>query len=322
MGTIKTGGERTYAYDANALYTSDNLREMSQEMISTLKRDPLVGKLDELFGKGQRPLKKIGIIIFETRLQPTLDGLAGKNQIYLSESGKQIMTENMLRIWEQSIRTLSPEVDFVPASKIKKAKSFPQYGVAQKDFINSERSSLAPDDIFFLESGKKTTTATTLNPRGMRDASFLLVPASELMGGPKWSEHNKHFLNDVVKELNLDAALIAMSEVSWTAAHIDKHSGEFIPEEVKVKIKSSILLPLSHYHQRLENLDRSERPNVSLCYRTYESQLNVPVVISLPSESRNFDMIERELLVPMYKTYKDLSQMILLRMSEDLKKTW
>jgi hypothetical protein len=322
MGTIKSGGDKVYVYDAASTYTSDDLKELSSKVVVTSKRDPRVGKLDELFGPNQKPLKKIGIVIFESSIQPTRGGLAGNNHIYMNEAGKQILTENLLSVWEQSIKLLSPEVEYVPTSKIKKAKGFHEYGQAEDNYVLSKRSTLAPDDIFFLESGKKTTTTTVLNARGMRDMSFVLVPAYELMEGPKWSEHNKHFVNDVAKSLKLDAVIIVMNELSWTAAHTDKHSGEFHPEEIKVKIKASTLVPLHSYHERLEALKSNEKPGVTLCYRAYTTELNIPALISLPVESRNFSSIQNELLGPMLKTYKDASLMTIMSITEDLKKTW
>jgi hypothetical protein len=322
MGTIKSGGDHSYVYDAGSLYSRDNLKELSSKLVTTAQRDPQVGTLAELFGPLQKPLKRVGIVIFESQIQPTRDGLAGKNHIYLSEVGKQILTENLLSVWEQSISILNPELNYLPTAKIKKASAFYQYGSSQEDYVKSKRSSLAPDDIFFLESGKRTTTTTLLNPRGMRDMSFVLVPAYEMMGGPKWSEHNKHFLNDVSKALKLDAVIIVMNELSWTAAHTDKHSGEHYPEELKVKIKASTLIPLHLYHERLEKLKRNEKPNLTLCYRAYQAELNMPANISLPAEKRNFSAIEDELLSPLLKSYKDLSQMTIMTMMEDLKKTW
>ena len=322
MGTIKSGGDKVYVYDPASTYTSDDLKELSSKIVVTSKRDPQVGKLDDLFGSKQKPLKRVGIIIFESSIQPTRGGLAGNNEIYLNEAGKQILTENLLSVWEQSIKLLAPELDYVPTAKIKKARGFHEYGQPEDDFIRSKRSTLAPDDIFFLESGKKTTTTTVVNARGMRDMSFVLVPAYELMEGPKWSEHNKHFVNDVAKDLKLDAVIIVMNELSWTAAHTDKHSGEFHPEEIKVKIKASTLIPLHLYHERLENLKMNEKPGVTLCYRAYTTELDIPALISLPNESKNFTSIQEELLTPMLKTYKDASLMTIMSITEDLKKTW
>ena len=279
MNTIKSGGERSYVYDAQSLYTRADLSDLSNQVVETSKRDPHIGKLDNLFSKKQAPLKRIGIIVFESEIQPTRGGLAGNNLIYVSESGKQILTESFLNIWEQSLKILAPELDYVSTHEIKKAKTFHQYGLPEENFVKTQRTSLAPDDMFYLESGKKTTSTTVVNPRGMRDVSFLLVPATKLMGGPKWSEHNKHFLNDVAKNLKLDAAIIVMSEISWTAAHTDKHSGEFIPEEANLKIKASTLVPLFRYHERLEKLHINEKPNITLAYRAYEAKMSIPVFI-------------------------------------------
>lgn len=322
MNVIKSGGERPYAYDAGSEYMKEDLNELSKQVVETSKRDPHIGKLDKLFSKKQPPLKSVGILVFESEIQPTRGGLAGKDLVYLSESGKQILTESFLEIWEQSLKLLGPKLDYVPVSDIKKSKSFHQYGLPEENFVKTQRSSLAPDDIFFLESGKKTPTTTVVNPRGMRDVSFLLVPAYELMGGPKWSEHNKHFVNDVVKELKLDAVIIVMSELSWTAAHTDKHSGEFIPEELNVEIKASTLVPLTRYHERLEKLHINEKPNITLAYRSYNADISIPVLLSVPEDMKTYETIEKELISPMLKTYKDLSQMMIMRILSDLKKTW
>lgn len=322
MNTIKSGGEKPYVYDVKTEYTSEALDELSPQLVETSKRDPHIGKLDSLFSKKQSPLKRVGIVVFESRIQQTLDGLAGQNLVYLSESGKQILTESFLSIWEQSIKLLSPDLDYVPTSKIKKTIPFHQYGQPEENFVKVQRSSLAPDDIFFLEKGKKTTMTSILNARGMRDVSFLLVPAYELMAGPKWSEHNKHFVNDVAKSLNLDAVIIVMSDVSWTASHTDKHSGEFIPEEISVEVKASTLIPLFRYHERLTKLHINEKPNLTLAYRAYNAEVKIPANISVPEGEKNFSTIEKQVLSPMLKTYKDVSQMMILRIAHDLQKTW
>lgn len=322
MGTVKTGGQDSYLYDQKREYTAEEIKEFSPKVVQTSMREPQVGKLSELFGKGQKPLKRVGLVIFESEIQPTREGLAKKNFVYLSEAGKQIMTENLLEIFEKSMGLLASDIDFVEASKFIPTKAFNQYGLAEDDYVLAKRDHLAPDDIFFLEPGKKTTTTTILNPRGMRDMSFLLVPAFEMMGGPKWSEQNKQFLNDIAKEMNLDAVIIAMSEVRWTAAHTDKHSGEHYPEEIKVKLRTATLIPLTRYHERLEKIGNKEKPNVTLCYRNYESEIRIPATIAAPVEEQNFETINREILLPAFKTYKDLAQMTVLRLAEDLKATW
>lgn len=322
MGTIKSGGERKYLYDVHSDYTSENLRELYPQVVVTSVREPKVGKLEDLFGKGQKPLKRVGIVIFESLIQPTRGGLAGNDQVYLSESGKQLLTEKLLSVWEEVFGIVAPQLDYVSLNTVKTSPSFTKYGLAEKDYVHSDRAALAPDDIFFLESGRKTTMTSLVNPRGSRDMSFVLVPATELMSGPKWSEHQKHFLNDLSKELKLDALIIVMSELSWTSAHTDKHSGVVFPEEMIVKIKASTLVPLHSYRERLEKLKVKDAPSVTLAYRTYEAEIRNPIFISVPEEQKNFATIETEILSPLLKTYKDLSIMTIMKLSDDLKKTW
>jgi hypothetical protein len=319
---IRTGGHKSYSYISDHDYTFNELKDMSQDHISTLQRDPHEAPLSKLFTPGLLPIRKIGIIVFETEIQPTRGGLSGKNHIYLSNAGKQIMTENFLKIWEESFSTFSSDIKFVPTSQIKLIKPFHLYGTLEEDFIQSERTVLAPDDIFYLDSGKNVSTTSLMNPRGMRDISLILIPASELLGGPKWSEHGKHFINDVTKELNLDAVLNIVSYVSWTAAHTDKHSGQLIPEEINLELKASVLIPLSEYHRRLNQLNLREEPGVTVCYRKYESEIKIPINISSQNNVKNFDTISKELLSPLMKTYKDFSQMTMMRIKEDLNKTW
>jgi hypothetical protein len=322
MGVVKTGGERTYVYDVSNEYGLEDLKELSPHMITTMSRDPYKGKLEDLFSKKQKPIKRVGILVFETTLQPTRGGLSTEDKIFMSEQGKQLLTERLLAIWEQSFPILGEGVDYVKVSKIKTSKAFKADGFKVEDYIQSKRSALAPDDIFFLPLGKKTAIPTTLNPRGMRDFSLALVPATELMSGPKFSEHAKHTLNDVAKELNLDAMIIVMSRINWTASRIDKHSGEIIPEQVVIRLEASTLVPLSEYHERMKKLGESrDLPNTTVAYRAYESTLKIPVLISVPEELHTFEFIETELLNPALKTYNDLSQMLQLRIIEDLKKT-
>jgi hypothetical protein len=322
MGTLKRGGLDSYLYDHKKDYTLKELNELAPQIIQTSFREPMVGKQIQLFNQGQKPLKRVGLVIFESEIQPTREGLSKNNFVYLNEAGKQLLTENLLSIFEESMRGLAPEIEFLSGKSFISSKSFTSYGVAEDDFVVGQRNQLSWDDIFYLPSGKKTTMTTILNPRGMRDMSFLLVPAFDLMGGPKWSEHNKHFLNDVAKEFNLDAVILAMSQLKWTAAHIDKHSGENIPEELSIKLKTAILVPLSRYHDRLEKIGVKDKPNITVCYRNYESDIKFPARISVPENDQTFETITNEILLPAFKTYKDLAQMTVLQMSNDLKATW
>lgn len=322
MGVLKEGGDRAYTYDVFSDYTSEDLVHKAPLVVATSQREPMKGKLADLFSKKQAPLKRVGIIVFESVLQPTRSGLTNFDLVYMSAQGKQLLTEKLLKIWDQSFPILGSEIVYVPTSKIKKSKALTHWGSAVSDQIKAKRDKLMPDDIFYMPSGKEVTMLTTLNARGMRDLSLALVPASELMQGPKFSEHMKHAVNELSKELSLDAVLVVMSQISWSAAHIDKHSQEILPEEMKLQIQATTLVPFTGYHKRLEVIgEKRDLPVINVAFRTYEAELKVPVLITVPEEERSFEQIEKELLTPMLKTYNDLAHMVQLRIIEDLKST-
>ena len=322
LGVKKSGGESPYIYDVLTQYNLEDLKSLAPHLVTTLRRDPQQGKLDDLFSKTQTPVKRIGILVFESMIQPTVSGLSNEDKIFLSAQGKQLLTERLLSIWEQSLPLLGAGIEYVKVSKIKKSQAFKTDGSSVEDYVKTKRQSLAADDIFFLPPGKEITMATVLNPRGMRDLSLAFVPASELMAGPKFSEHAKHTLNDVAKELNLDAMIVVMNKIHWTASRIDKHSGEMVQEKVVININASVLVPLSRYHARMNKLGvKRDLPKTTIAFRSYESTLNIPVLISVPEDLQNFQYIEKELLNPAIKTYNDLSQMVVLRIIDDLQKT-
>ena len=323
LGVTKKGGDKTYIYDVTHDYSTEELNAHASQIVVTSRRDPQNGKLDELFSKKQPPLKRVGILVFETLIQPTRSGMSNEDRVFLSAAGKQLWTEKLLGQWEQSLPILGTDhIEYIKISAIKKAKSFQLDGMDVTDEILSKRDALAPDDIFFLPKGKLTTSTSLLNPRGMRDLSLALVPAAELMSGPKFSEHAKHTVNDVAKELKLDAVIIVMSDLNWTSAHTDKHSGEVFPEVANIHIKSSILIPLSSYHERLKATGESRVfPKITVAYRTYETSVKIPVTISVDEKEQTFDYLEKNLILPVTKTYNDLSHMIQIQMVSDLKKT-
>src|SRR6478735_4247724 len=84
LGVNKSGGDQIYVYRPNTEYTIEELKELAPHVVSTQMREPYKGKLDALFSKTQKPLKRVGILIFETTIQPTRSGLANENLIFLS----------------------------------------------------------------------------------------------------------------------------------------------------------------------------------------------------------------------------------------------
>lgn len=318
---IKKGGDSPYLYDFNKNYTSEELKSLSENIVATFQRNPKVGQNRDLFGPSHSPIKRVGIVVFETEIQPTRGGLSGKDIIYLTAAGKQLLTENFLSIWEQSFSTLTSNLTYISTQELKNSKSFHLYGKMEKDFVNSQRSFIDSDDVLALQKGKNTTNHTLINPRGMRDLSLLLIPATELMGGPKWSEHQKHFVNEVAQELKLDAVIIVMSKINWTATQMDKQTGETLPEELKINLSASTLVPFRSYHDRLTKLGIKEHPVTTICYRHYEGHLKIPVALGMLSENQSFSNAQKNLLMPLVENYKNLSQMMIFKMNEDLRNT-
>lgn len=321
MGVISQGGEKSYVYDSDKDYTPDQLGKMSNAVIMSSRRNPPDADVKVIFNKGKFPIKKIGIVIFESEIQPTRSGLAGEDLVYLSESGKQIFTERLARIWDEILSLEDTDIEYLSLSKIKQSMAFSKFGVDVVDHVKASRSTVEPDDIFIRKKGQKTTLVTTLNPRGMRDLSLLLVPATELMGGPKWSEHQKHFVNELSKEFGLDAVLIVFSQLSWTKQRIDKHSGEYFGDNLSLKLSSSVLIPLSKYRDRAIEVGVREPHSVNICFKSYSTSFSQPLNFDLQTGDDTFFQIQTHLMSPLFKTYRDLTFMMVSKIKDDLRDT-
>jgi hypothetical protein len=324
FGVRKTGGDGLYEYNPEVPYSSEDLARRSHDYVTTEVRDPAEGKLEELFATNMPDIKKIGIISFEGMIQSTFGGLAPQDSVYMSESGKQILVESLLKVWEQSLSVLGKEITYVKAAKVISAKTSKKYGLDVTDHVLVKRSTLMPDDIFYVNKGKSTTYVALVNPRGMRDLSMVMVPAYQLMAGPKFSDAQKHYVNELCKELGLDAVLVVYSNIEWTTKGIDKHKGnKDISEEAKLSVNASLLIPYSQYHERLDKLKfKGIKPQKNTSYRTYSTEVRIPLVITIPEEEKNFDVIQKNIVSPVMDVYTQLTQMIISRLNADIKKTF
>lgn len=324
FGVKESGGDGLYIYRPELAHSSEELAKNAHEYVKTSMKDPSVGKMEELFAPGMPAIKRIGIISFEALIQPTYGGVAPENSVFLSASGKQLMVESFLKVWEQSLGVLGKDFSFIKTVKIDNAKTSQQYGTDVTDHIKVNRSHYMPDDIFYLNKGKLTTYTALVNPRKMRDLSLLLVPAYELMGGPKFSDAQKHYVNELCKELKLDGVLVIFNDVEWSVKGVDKYSdNKDIPEEAKIKISASLVLPFSNYHHRLDLMKyKGEKPQQSITYRDYKTSVRIPLTLSVAEEEKNLTTIEKNLLTPVMDVYVQLTQMIISELSDDMKKTY
>jgi hypothetical protein len=320
-GVTEQGGQQVQAYEPSQNYQVHELRALAPLIVKSSRRDPPVGKQHELFTGVMPPVRKFGVLVFESIIQPTRGGLTGEDKIYLSLQGKQLLTEKLLSIWDQALSVIAAELQYLPHENLIEASSLRRHGSGVPDYLRSERQALGGDDVFFAPSGQRASMATLINPRGLRDLSLLSVPAAELMGGPKYSEHHKHLVNEVCRELGLDGVLIVLSELSWSAGGIRKSTGEATAEAMVINLSASLLIPFDQYHQRLKRLGRSERPMVNVSFSSYQASLQLPVSLSLPPTDQNFHSIETQLLNPLIKSYNDLAQMMMLRLVDDLRTT-
>jgi len=91
----QSGGNQSYHYQPEREYQIEELRELSEKVVMTSRRDPPLVKLDDIYKAGSNPLRRVGILIFETEIQPTRSGLAGEDKVYVSETGKQLISEKL-----------------------------------------------------------------------------------------------------------------------------------------------------------------------------------------------------------------------------------
>lgn len=322
VGTVSKGGKKAYLYRIEEEYKLPALRELAPKVIKVSHRDPPKGKWTEIFEPSKKDIKRIGILVFESQIQSTRSGLASEEGlIYPTASGKQLLTEKLLTIWEEALPIVDPEMEYLPSRVVKNSVFLHQSGAEVVDHVKGPRTEIVHDDIHYLEKGKLTATQTILNPRGMRDFSFVLVPAGELMKGPKWSEHQKHMVNEVARELKLDALLVILSEVNWHASYKDKLNGDRKPEQLEVKITATTLIPFSQYKERLGKASSGDDPMVNVALGAYQGTLTLPVSIDISFADRNIDTIKKNLLDPLFATYRDLALMTMIRMKEDWEKT-
>lgn len=303
------GGEKSYVYKDKD-YDLSALKDMAPDLIRTSRRDPPGAQLDKLFSKKMPALKRIGIIVFESKIQETRSGLSSSDgKFFPTEAGKQIITEKFLRIWEEAFPIIDPLSDLVPVKKIVEAKSYPHYGQDPDDYVKGNQEEILASDIPYLPKGKKTPIHTIMTPRGMRDFSLLLVPAADLMGGAKWSEHQRLMVNDVASELKLDALLVLMSEASWSESFL------------RTKIEGTIIIPSSQYRDRLLALKKSPHKGITVSYRNYQGEILTPVQLSEAGENWEMEEKEKNLLSPLFRAYRDLSLMMMIQMKKDLDET-
>lgn len=146
-----TGGQRPYLYDVNNHYNLNDLKQLSPLIVQTKMRNPREGQIKDLFSRDQDDLRRIGFLVFETSLQPTPSGLAKDDLFYLSKNGQTKLTQQFLKIWEESFSLLGRGEVFLMTFKEM------SNGIPKNYPVKALTEELNDSDIFYLKKGKKVS---------------------------------------------------------------------------------------------------------------------------------------------------------------------
>jgi hypothetical protein len=299
-----------------------DLPTYAQTVVKRETRDPEGVKLSRFRQHPAGQIRKIGLVIFETEFQPSRSGLASDRNIYLSVRGKQILTQQLWSMWDRELRRLSNgSVTWSTRDQLIGAKSFASAGSTETDYVLKDWGRLTEEDVFWKNPGQKIPTDSLVQPANYRDLGLVLVPAYEMMGGPKPSQHQHHWVNDLCKELELDAVLLVSLGAEWRRGGVDKRSKAVIPEEMKIRAQASIVYPWSRYHTIGESLGEKNLPKLNIPLASYGVQVSVPVKITLPDGQENFSAAFANIIGPMRSTSTRISSLLMERIISDLHQT-
>ena len=292
----------------------------AQTVIKREERDPEGITLKELVASPQGQLKKMAIILFETQFQSTRTGLAVGRNVYMNERGKQILAEKAYSFWSKALAQTA-SVTWLKRSELEKSPAFRSYGSPVNDYVLSKNLKMSDNDIFWKSGGQEVPMTSLILPRNQQDVSVLYIPATEMMITTKMVEQQKHWVNDICKELGLDGVILVSSAASWNAGGVDKRTKEVIPEEAKVNIEASILYPFKAYQAAGAAKGKMNLPQKNISLAVYSVASKLPVKITIPEEEQTFEAINKNLLEPVWSSYEALSALMIDRMITDIQQT-
>ncbi len=316
------GGQATFDTAVYESLSPQDLPTYAQTVVKRETRDPEGVPLARFRQHPAGQIRKIGLVIFETELQPSRSGLASDRNVYLSVRGKQILTQQLWRIWDRELRRLSSQsVTWVTRDELIGAKSFASAGSTEPDYVLKDLSRLTEEDVFWKNPGQTIPTDSLVQPANYRDLGIVLVPAYELMGGPKPSQHQHHWVNDLCKELELDAVLLVSLGAEWRRGGVDKRTQAVIPEEMKIRSQASIVYPWSRYHTIGESLGEKKLSKLNVPLASYSVNVTVPAKITIPESEESFTTAFENVIVPMRFTARRISTLVLERIVTDIHQT-
>lgn len=320
-GHVRTdGGQANFDSSTYQSLAPADQATYAQTVVKREERDPEGITLKQLVESPQGQIKKVAVILFETQFQSSITGLAvtGDN-VYLSERGKQILAQETREYWFHALKQVP--VSVVPPKELQKSPAYRSYGSVVDDLSLQHRPKLTEEDAFWKKGGQTIPTGVVVLPPNEQDVSVLYIPASEMMIIPKMVEHQKHWVNDICKELQLDAVILVTSTASWTQGGKDKRTQEVIPEEMEISLGAAVLYPFNRYQAAGEKLGKKDLPKKSIPLAVYSVKTKFPVTITVPESEHNFKTTEKNILIPFRSTYRVLTDLVIDRMVTDVRET-
>jgi hypothetical protein len=320
-GMVRTdGGQAGFDPQAYVALEPDQHALYAQTVVKREERDPDYITLEKLRASEKGSIRRMGVVLFETQYQPSRSGLAIGRNVYLSDKGKQALAEETWSFWDRALRRATGTgVEWVKRTELEQSKAFRAAGAVQADYVMVKRYELGEGDIFWKSGGQEIPMTSLVLPRNQQDVSILFVPATEMMLGPKSVEHQKHWVNEICKELKLDAVLIVSSQASWQQGGKEKRTQEVIPEEMQVAIDASILYPWSTYISVARQLGERNALKKSVPLATYRVKTTIPISISVPEDQQTFETIQQNILTPFRASYQALTALMIERIAADLR---
>jgi hypothetical protein len=321
---VQDGGQVTFDYDDYKNMAPEERLTYAQTVVKRERRNPEGVELEKI---GQYPIgkiKKLGVVLFETQIKTSRSGLASERNIYLSESGKQALTESFYRTFEFELKKISlpMALEWVSKDDLEASRAFRSYGSVYKDFMLNRSKKLNDLDVFWKKGGEKIPETSLLLPANMQDVSLMYVPAYELMGGAKPSQHQHHWVNDLCKELGLDAVVVVSMSADWSRGGVDKRSQALIPEKMDISVESTIIYPWSTHHKILEEQKKSTTQKRNMPLAAYSAKASVPVLISIDPAQETFETAMRNVIFPLTVYGDSLLSLVAQRIVADIYQTY
>ncbi len=315
------GGQNSFDVATYRALGADERPTYAQTVVRREERDPEGMTIQRLRAAPQGRLKRLALVLLESEVQVTRSGLAASgSNVYLSPRGKQMIAEEVWSAWDRRLREESAAmgVEWLERKALLRSPAFRRYGKIEPDLILDPRLPLGSGDVFWKNGGEKLGMESFMLPARYQDVSILFIPAGEMLIGTKAVEHQKHWVNDLCRELKLDAVLVVGHQASWTAGGKDKRSGEEIPEEMRVAQQAVLLYPFTTYQEVGRDLGKRELPKKSIPLASYSAQVKFPVRVSVPETERTFTTIQDNVLAPLRAANEGMADLMVQRILADL----